>query len=167
MTAILAQLQLLLATIAPFFGVQLFIILMIVLGIDYLTGVIRAASEKRYRHPLLAISPMKALLYTVYYVVVHGTVLYLGGGLVTLPVGIEEMLLLPPLAKELISILQNLKAISIVHNIDATWLDFAIRFLRLDVYQAALDELKKVTTAPEDGEQKPQTDRQESSSTET
>ena len=151
MSLILLQLQAALALIAPFFAVKLFWVLMLLVAIDYATGIIRALWAGEFQKAKLAATPIKAVMYMAYFVAVHATLMQIGAlpMMLELTSVLDEVALLLPVTKELVSTLQNIKALALLRDVDVNWLDAIIDFLRLNVYQAVLDRLAQKTAPKE------------------
>jgi hypothetical protein len=123
--------------LVAFFAVKSYIfVVLIVLG-DWLTGVVREVKRGTFSWGLFPIAFLKLINYTLVFIALHGLAVSFDSAQM-----LEEMVMLAVGIKEVISFLQNVKAIGIIEGKNNKLLDEAIEFLRLRTWQANLDTVQ-------------------------
>lgn len=125
---ILAPLTLLLSPVVAFFNVQAFILLMLLLVVDFVTGIYKAKLLKKVCSSRFGELFDRAFAYTVIFICLHAFVLVF-----PMVQYIEVMTIGGYMAKELLSILENLQAIEIYKGKRSPMLDKLIERLGLDM----------------------------------
>lgn len=136
MNAILHVLQTALTQIGGFFNIPLFWFMLLFLAADLGSGIYRARVEKRYDPARAPKALYRGIKYVTIYVVIHAYAL-------SFPPydWFCQIVLAIQSAKEIISTMQNFKAVAVVLGVDAFELDLGIKFFGLERFQKQLDAL--------------------------
>ncbi len=116
-------------TITGFFGVPVFYAIGVVLLMDFITGLYKAKVTKKMKSGKFSVAIERAVFYFLLYIPLHSFSLIGGGFLDLLDDGILGMFL----CRELLSIVENLKVISVAKGRPSPILDKIIDYIGMDL----------------------------------
>lgn len=134
--------------VLAFFNVPTFYMLMLILLVDFLTGIYKAKVLGRLQSSSLATAFERAFNYTVIFCVLHALTIMAGAMIV-----VEQTILVGFALREALSVIENVKCVEIYRGRENKVLDKLVQLIGLNL-DKVLGEAKSGATKNEDNKDK-------------